>query len=172
MALQPYIQKAGLIALPSCQNPVFPQSTNDSTAIKMHTDKIPLNLQTIVSSYCSPNSSILEIFQDLETLVNNIGAEMAVLGADLNAYSKIWGYKDENIRSSQVEDFIADNHLFLLNDKNSAPTFETNNRKDWPDLSVVKVADLISLCIREVLYDYSQSDRKYSKIHLSSNRKI
>ncbi|GBM70897.1 hypothetical protein AVEN_28464-1 [Araneus ventricosus] len=132
------------IALPSCQNPVFLQSTNNSTAIKMHSDQVSL---TIVSSYYSPNSNILETLQDLKILVNNIGAEMALLGADLNAYSRIWDYKDENIRGSEVEDFISHNHLFLLNDKNSAPTFETNNRKYLADLSVVKAADLICLCV-------------------------
>ncbi|XP_055944619.1 uncharacterized protein LOC129975582 [Argiope bruennichi] len=161
-------QKADLIALPSCRSPVFLHSTDNSTAIKMQMDKGPL---TIISSYSSPHSNISETLQDLDVLLKSIGTEMALIGEDLNAHSKIWGYRDENARGFLVEDLIAANHLFLLNNRNSPPTFETNNGKGWPDLSIVKEAYLASICNWEVLEDYSLSDQKYIKIHISSQRK-
>ncbi|KAF8789512.1 hypothetical protein HNY73_007445 [Argiope bruennichi] len=58
--------------------------------------------------------NISETLQDLDVLLKSIGTEMALIGADLNAHSRIWGYRDESARGSLVEDLIAANHLFLM----------------------------------------------------------
>ncbi|GBL94762.1 hypothetical protein AVEN_244745-1 [Araneus ventricosus] len=150
--------KAGNISLPSCNKPVFLQSTVNSTALKIQTEQGPL---TVISAYFSPYKNIMETLQELHSILTDLGDERVLICADLNAHSRIWGYANEDTRGAQVEDFLLAQQLYLLNETNSPPTFEHRDRKGWPDLSFIKGTDFANSCTWKVLEDYTHSDHKY-----------
>ncbi|GBN16582.1 RNA-directed DNA polymerase from mobile element jockey [Araneus ventricosus] len=150
--------KAGIISLPSCNKPVFLQSTVNSTALKIQTEQ---GLLTVISAYSSPYKNIMETLQELHSILTDLGDERVLICADLNAHIRIWGYASEDTRGAQVEDFLLVQQLFLLNKTNSPPIFEHRGRKGWPDLSFTKGTDFANSCIWKVLEDYTHSDHNY-----------
>ena len=71
-----------------------------------------------VTSLCSlylPPSTAIDV-RELENLLNQLPSPAVILG-DFNAHSPVWGCRDLDIKGKQIEDFIANNNLFLLNDK-------------------------------------------------------
>ncbi|GBN90249.1 hypothetical protein AVEN_121463-1 [Araneus ventricosus] len=157
--------KAGIISLPSCNKPVFLQSTVNSTALKIQTEQGPL---TVISAYSSPYKTIMETLQELHSTLTDLGDERVLICADLNAHSRIWGYANEDTRGAQVEDFLLAQQLYLLNETNSSPTFQHRGRKGWPDLSFIKGTDFANSCTWKVLEDYTHSDHNYTLILLLS----
>ncbi|GBN25229.1 putative RNA-directed DNA polymerase from transposon X-element [Araneus ventricosus] len=150
--------KTGIISLPSCNKPVFLQSTVNSTALKIQTEQGPL---TVISAYSSSYINIMETLQDLHSILTDLGDESVLICTDLNAHSRIWGYTNEDTRGAQVEDFLLVQQLYLLNETNSPPTFEHRGRKRWPDLSIIKGTDFANSCTWKVLEDYTHSDHNY-----------
>ncbi|GBM62498.1 hypothetical protein AVEN_145983-1 [Araneus ventricosus] len=69
--------------------------------------------------------------EELDAILTNIGDEKAYKGAELNAHIAVSGYKNEDQRKMQVEDFLLGNQLFLFNEANSPPTFEHRGAKGW-----------------------------------------
>ncbi|GBM29991.1 hypothetical protein AVEN_167460-1 [Araneus ventricosus] len=131
--------KAGIISLPSTNNPIFICSTTNLTAIKIQTITGPVNL---ISAYSSPYAELQDTAQDLANLLTKIGPEQALIGADMNAPSTLWGYANNSPRGNIMEDLISGLNLHLLNEKNSEPTFQRRNAKGWPDLTLVKGVQL------------------------------
>ncbi|GBN38338.1 hypothetical protein AVEN_186247-1 [Araneus ventricosus] len=95
----------------------------------------PVNL---ISAYSSPYSELEDTAQDLANILTKIGPEQALIGADMNAPSTLWGYANNSSRGNVMEDLISGLSLHLLNEKNSEPTFQHGNAKGWPDLALVK----------------------------------
>ncbi|XP_055924646.1 uncharacterized protein LOC129956733 [Argiope bruennichi] len=156
--------KAGIITLPTYSKPLLLSTSENSISIKIQTDKGPL---TVTSSYSSPNGNIQEATQEIEQLITNLNEESIIIGADWNAHNRLWGYPNEDTKVSLVEDFLLTKELFLLNDANSPPTFEHNFSKDWPDLTIVKGADLANSAKWSVSESYSHSDHKYITIEIN-----
>ncbi|GBN97901.1 hypothetical protein AVEN_20409-1 [Araneus ventricosus] len=76
--------KAGIIALPTCNNPIFLLSGNDIVAIKIQVDSSPLS---IISSYSSPYCEIDQNLNETSNLITSLQGEDYLIGADLNTHS-------------------------------------------------------------------------------------
>ncbi|GBL99275.1 hypothetical protein AVEN_177310-1 [Araneus ventricosus] len=150
--------KARIISLPSTNNPIFICSTTNLTAIKIQTITGPANL---ISSYFSPYAELQDTAQDLANLLTKIGPEKALIGADMNAPSTLWGYANNSPSGNIMEDLISGLNLHLLNEKNSEPTFQRRNAKGWPDLTLVKGVQLARTASWKVRDELSSSDHKY-----------
>ncbi|GBM75173.1 hypothetical protein AVEN_262316-1, partial [Araneus ventricosus] len=85
--------KAGIISLPSTNNPIFLGAKENAVAIKFHTTKGQFSL---LSAYSSPYSEIQRTLQDIRNFISNLGQESLLLGADMNAHSTRWGYFNDN----------------------------------------------------------------------------
>ncbi|GBN08416.1 hypothetical protein AVEN_84242-1 [Araneus ventricosus] len=118
--------KAGIIALPTCSTPFVLSAKENTIAIKMTKNSKAF---AIISSYSSPYANFREILDELTDLTTNINGEEYLIGGDFNAHSQRWGYRDEDSRGKQLQEFIAEKHIFLLNSSDSPPTFEHNNRQ-------------------------------------------
>ncbi|GBO37413.1 putative RNA-directed DNA polymerase from transposon X-element, partial [Araneus ventricosus] len=70
-------------------------------------------LLTICAIYIPPNLTINQ--NELNTLVCQLPAPFIIMG-DLNGHSSLWGSRDTNVRGFQIEKFISDHNLCLLND--------------------------------------------------------
>ncbi|GBO19336.1 hypothetical protein AVEN_129099-1 [Araneus ventricosus] len=80
------------------------------------------------------------------------------------------GYRDEYSRGKQLQEFIAEKHIFLLNSNVSPPTFEHNNRQGDPDLTMVTTNhSLAAICEWDVLEEEIYSDHKFVKICINSD---
>ncbi|GBL97575.1 hypothetical protein AVEN_275068-1 [Araneus ventricosus] len=124
---------------------------------------------TIISSYSSPYANFREILEELTDITTNINGEVYLIGGDFNAHYQRWGYRDEGSRGKQLQEFIAEKHIFLLNSGDSPPTFEHNNRQGWTDLTTVSKHSLVTICEWDVLKEETYSDHKFVKICINSN---
>ncbi|GBO06757.1 hypothetical protein AVEN_202698-1 [Araneus ventricosus] len=69
---------------------------------------------TIISSYSSPYANFREILEELTDLTTNINGEEYLIGGDFNAHSLRWGYRDEDSRGKQLQEFIAEKSSFSI----------------------------------------------------------
>ncbi|GBN38765.1 Putative protein in type-1 retrotransposable element R1DM [Araneus ventricosus] len=145
--------KAGIIALPTCNNPIFLLSGNDIVAIKIEVNS---SLLSIISSYSSPYNEIDQNLNETFNLISSLQGEDYLIGADLNAHSQTWGYNDSDTRGEKVLNFISSLNGHLLN------TPEQRNTKGWPDVTIVSSPDLVNNSTWQVLEDLeSFSDHKF-----------
>ncbi|GBN95176.1 hypothetical protein AVEN_172366-1 [Araneus ventricosus] len=110
-----------------------------------------------------------EILEELTDLTTNINGEEYLIGGYFNAQCQRWGYRDEDLRGKQLQEFIAEKHIFLLNSSDSPPTFKHNNRQGWPDLTRVFSHSLAAICEWDVLEEENYSDHIFVKICINSN---
>ncbi|GBL72358.1 hypothetical protein AVEN_115296-1 [Araneus ventricosus] len=78
----------------------------------MQTEQGPL---TVISVYSSPYNNIIETLQEFSSILTDLSDERVLIGADLNAHRRIWGYANEYTRGAQVEDFLLAQQVYLLN---------------------------------------------------------
>ncbi|GBN62979.1 hypothetical protein AVEN_125268-1 [Araneus ventricosus] len=90
-----------------------------STPLTLHTSLQAVAVQvhartlvTVCSVYLPPHDVISQ--QDLDTLVDQLPTPFILLG-DFNGHSTLWGSDDTNSRGRQIERFISNNCLCLLN---------------------------------------------------------
>ncbi|GBM13026.1 hypothetical protein AVEN_101886-1 [Araneus ventricosus] len=69
-------------------------------------------LVTVCSLYLPPNAAIDR--HDLDRLVTELPTPFIIIG-DFNGHNPIWGSKNVNSRGRQIEEFISDHSLCLLN---------------------------------------------------------
>ncbi|GBN97704.1 hypothetical protein AVEN_145672-1, partial [Araneus ventricosus] len=150
--------KAGIISLPSTNNPIFICSTTNLTEIKIQTITGPVNL---ISANSSPYAELQDTAQDLANLLTNTGPEQALFETDMNAPSTLWGDANNSPRGNITEDLISFLKLYLLNEKNSEPTFQRRNSKGWPNLTLVKGVQLARTASWKVRYELCLSDHAY-----------
>ncbi|GBO33859.1 hypothetical protein AVEN_181546-1 [Araneus ventricosus] len=132
--------KAGIISLPSTNNPIFICSTTNLTAIKIQTITGPVNL---ISAYSSLYAELQVTAQDLANPLAKIGPEQALIGADMNTP------RNNRPRGNIMEDLT------------SEPTFQRRNAKGWPDLTQVKGVHLARNASWKVRDELSSSDHEY-----------
>ncbi|GBL73788.1 hypothetical protein AVEN_230762-1 [Araneus ventricosus] len=158
--------KAGIIALPTFSTPVVLTAKENTMAITITKNSKAF---TIISSYSSPYANFREILEEQTDLTTDINGEEYLIGGDFNAHSQRWGYRDEDSRGKQLQEFIAEKHIFLLNSSDSPPTYEHNNRQGWPDLTMVSSHSLAAICEWDVLEEETYNDHKFVKICINSN---
>ncbi|GBN51438.1 hypothetical protein AVEN_151283-1 [Araneus ventricosus] len=90
-----------------------------STTLNLHTSlqavAVQVHIKTLVTVCCiylPPNDAISR--NDLNILVDQLPAPFVLLG-DFNGHSTLWGSESTNSRGRQMEQFISDYYLCLLN---------------------------------------------------------
>ncbi|GBM69430.1 hypothetical protein AVEN_165454-1 [Araneus ventricosus] len=89
---------------------------------------------TIISSYSSPYANFRGILEELTDLTTNINGEEYLIGVDFNSRSQRCGYRKEDSEEKQLQEYIAEKQIFLLNSSDSPLTFKHINREGWPNL--------------------------------------
>ena len=107
---------------------------NLTTPLQAVAARLTLHKVTSLCSLYLPPSTAIDV-RELEDLLNQLPPPTVILG-DFNAHSPIWGCRDLDIKGKQIEDFIANNNLFLLNGKISTYIHPASGSKSAIDLSI------------------------------------
>ncbi|GBM28950.1 hypothetical protein AVEN_232042-1 [Araneus ventricosus] len=91
-----------------------------------------------------------------------------VIFGDFNANSQRCGYRDEDSRGKQLQEFIAEKQMFLLNNSDFPPILK-HNRQGCPDLTMVSSHSLAAIYEWGVLEEETYSDHNFAKICIKSN---
>lgn len=134
-----------------------------SVFINLETSNGPL---TIGSQYAAPSKDALSEWSSL--LANLDSKSSLFMGADLNAWSPLWGYDREDERGSKLIEHCFEHDLFIIHDRNSAPTFSIAGINGWPDVSLLKSNDVLSVKDWKVLNRESLSDHRYVQTTLET----
>ena len=113
------------------------QDTRSTTVeITSGTTRIRIN-----SFYLQPKT--LKGIQAWETAIKEAKKDNVPLitGGDVNAHSSWWGPTENNTEGDTVEDLILDAELCVINDADSAPTFQRRQSSEqWLDITVTSPA--------------------------------
>ncbi|GBM10789.1 hypothetical protein AVEN_168-1 [Araneus ventricosus] len=101
---------------------------------------------TLISAYSSPSANLEEMIKELDEELSKLQDENVIVGADINAHCIRWRYQTNNNRGYQVENFIAEKNLQLLNSPGAEPTFQRHNAEGWPDLTLESNPTLANMC--------------------------
>ncbi|KAK7115386.1 hypothetical protein V1264_001263 [Littorina saxatilis] len=107
---------------------------------------------TIINFYCPPDKNL-----ELHTL-HLPQSNLLILG-DFNGHSPSWGYQDLNCRGEQIEDWMIDENLILINKPDDKPTCLSRAWKttSTPDLAIA-TEDIHKICDRSVADQLGGSD--------------
>ena len=97
--------------------PVVEISKSNDLPLEHHTVKLlrPEGDIEITNCYSPPTSAMA-----LKTI--SVKAERHVVAGDFNSHSPSWGYKDMDPRGEELEDWMIDNKLILINHPRDKPT--------------------------------------------------
>lgn len=107
---------------------------------------------TVINFYCPPDKDL-----QLHTLPKS-HQNLLILG-DFNGHSPSWGYQDLNSRGEQIEDWMIDENLILINNPDDKPTCLSRAWKttSTPDLAIA-TEDIHKICDRSVADQLGGSD--------------
>lgn len=88
-----------------------------------------------------------------------------ILG-DFNSKNPAWGGAQLDQRGEQLTEFILAHDLFIINDPDSPPTFNTTNGRSWIDLTLCTHNLIRYINSWEVMDELSGSDHNYIKLEL------
>ncbi|GBM19834.1 hypothetical protein AVEN_86170-1 [Araneus ventricosus] len=83
-----------------------------------------------------PAVNLEEMIKSLVEALSKLQDENVITGADMNAHCVRRGYRTNNIRGYQVENFISEKNLHCLNSPGSEPTVQRYNAEEWSDLTL------------------------------------
>ena len=93
-----------------------------------------------------------------------------LVGLDTNAHSSLWGSEDTNSRGEEMEDFILENNLHILNE-GQCPTFKTTRAATIIDVTLANQLAMQTICFNNwhVEERESLSDHKYISLQCASH---
>jgi exonuclease III len=101
----------GVALLTSHDYPTHPINLNtdlQAVAVQIHIH----SLITICNIYLPPNKSINQ--NSLNNIINQLPSPFIIVG-DFNGHSPLWGSPNTNSRGEQIEQFLLDHDLCILN---------------------------------------------------------
>ena len=107
---------------------------------------------TVINYYCPPD-------RDLQLHTIPLVNHNLLITGDFNGHSPSWGYADLNSRGEQIEDWMIENDLILINRPDDQPTHLSRTWKtlSTPDLAIAS-EDIQKICDREVHTQLGGSD--------------
>jgi ribonuclease HI len=107
---------------------------------------------TVINVYCPPDKDLQ--LHTLPLTDNNL-----LITGDFNGHSPSWGYQDLNSRGEEIEDWMIDNNLLLINRPEDKPTCLSRAWKttSTPDLAIA-TEDIEKICDRQVKEQLGGSD--------------
>ncbi|GBM53583.1 RNA-directed DNA polymerase from mobile element jockey [Araneus ventricosus] len=130
--------------------PLTLHTTLQAVAVQVHTRA----LVTVCCIYLPPHDVITQ--QQLNNLVDQVPKPFLLLG-DFNGHSALWGSDNTNSRGRQIEQFISNNCLCLLNNDEKTYFHEPTRSFHSLDLAICS-PDLLPLLNFEVGDDLHNSD--------------
>ncbi|GBM30684.1 hypothetical protein AVEN_259556-1 [Araneus ventricosus] len=106
-------------------------------------------------------ANLEEKIKELDEALSKLQDENVIIGADMNAHCVRWGYRTNNNRGYQVENFMAEKNLQLLNSPGAEPTFQCHNEEGWSDLTPASNTTPANICDWEVMENESFSDHNF-----------
>jgi hypothetical protein len=106
---------------------------------------------TLISIYCSPLTSLTDELNELQNVLNNIRSDGHIIAIDSNAHSRVWFNRNDDQRGNEINDFIAQNNLILINNNSECPTYETTGGKSTIDLTFASLSaanKITDWCVR------------------------
>lgn len=89
-----------------------------------------------------------------------------IIGCDSNAHHISWGNKDNNIRGTNLKDFIDSQDLFLIN-RGNTPTFRQGNKESVIDLTLTNREALELIDNWKVIDDVNHSDHNTIELEIA-----
>lgn len=90
----------------------------------------------VVSKYFDINEDMDEDTRKLETIVNFTKGKRLLIAADTNARSHMWFDTLTNHRGKKLEEYLTTSNLYINNEDNGLPTFETVRSRSRIDLTI------------------------------------
>ena len=156
--------KGGLVTLVRNTIPAVQTGQSDGDYTEFLTVKVMLQDRdiTVANCYCPPDRDL-----KLHTIPLRENGFLAV--GDFNGHSPSWGYQDLNSRGEQIEDWMLDSQLILINKPDDKPTCLSRAWKttSHPDLAMA-TEDIHKQCARSVEDQLGGSDHLPILLHLTS----
>jgi hypothetical protein len=89
--------------------------------------------------------------------------EKLIMATDSNSRSTMWNDKKINPRGKMLEEFVASNHLHVINEDNKRTTFQSNRRKSNIDLTITNNQMLANIKKWDISEEESASDHNLMK---------
>ncbi|GBM83097.1 hypothetical protein AVEN_73094-1 [Araneus ventricosus] len=130
-----------------------------STTLTLHTClqavAVPVHVRTLVTVCCiylPPNDTISQ--NDLNTLIDKLPTPFIFFG-DFNGHSTMWGSDSTNSRGRQIEQFISNNSLCLLNNDETTYFHEPTRTFHSLDLAICspQLLPLLNFTVGNYLYN-------------------
>jgi exonuclease III len=121
----------------------------------------------LMSSYCSPNESLDSKLNNIQKVLNESEIKNIVICMDSNSHSKVWYDRHDDNRGDQINEFLAQNNLILLNNNENKPTFESNVGQSSIDLTIISPEMIGLITDWDVLDEETTSDHKYISFKLN-----
>lgn len=138
---------------------IFPeQVTRDIISIKVTTKNVRFR---IINVYKPPNDDIDQTLDILENILNlDKDIPTTVLG-DFNAKHQAWGGDRSDTQGDKLAQFIINNSLYILNDKDQGPTYLSTTGRSYIDLTLTNATLFREINKWEILDLHTESDHKY-----------
>ncbi|GBO43777.1 putative RNA-directed DNA polymerase from transposon X-element, partial [Araneus ventricosus] len=129
-------------------SPLSLHSSLQAVAVQVYTR----TLVTVCNIYLPPHAVINQ--QELNNLVDQLPKPFLLLG-DFNGHSTLWGSGSTNSRGRQIEQFISDNCLCLLNNEEKTYFHEPSRTFHSLDLAICSpdILPLLNFTVESDLYN-------------------
>lgn len=99
----------------------------------------------IINVYCQFSLQIEGILNDLEKIISKLNSSRLIITMDANAKSELWHAEETDERGRVMEEFLMSGKLYVRNEANNLPTFETVNGQSNVDITIIS-EDMIGSC--------------------------
>jgi len=82
------------------------------------------------------NEEIDNSLKKIETILQFTKGEKLIMVADSNSRSTTWNDKITTPRGKKMEEFVASNHMHVINEDNGRTTFQSSRGKSNIDLTI------------------------------------
>lgn len=99
----------------------------------------------LINVYCQFSLRLDTILMELDRIITELSTRRLLITVDSNAKSELWYAEETDERGRIMQDFLAEHGLYVLNEVNNLPTFETINGQSNIDLTIIN-GSLIGCC--------------------------
>jgi hypothetical protein len=125
---------------------------------------------TLFCAYFSPFDDMSRDLHNIQNAINVLKPNYYIICCDFNAHSRVWFNNRDDQRGEQINDFIAENNLILLNEESYGPTYECTTGSSTIYLTFININCSNIVNDWQILDIDSHSDHKYINFEMSVKR--
>lgn len=122
-----------------------------------------------ISAYFDCTSDISHDLNKVSRVLNANADKKFIMCVDSNSRSAMWHDSQTNARGKELEEFLAEKSLIVVNENDNEPTFETRNGRSNIDLTISSISMLRFVSQWENKGDELSSDHKMLQFSLGGN---